>query len=348
MDKSIVIIFGGESFEHEVSLYTGYNVSKELIKTCKNIFFIGITKTGIWKYSHNISSIILYSQNINEIAINEECDDINQIGDGKINYVPICCAFLCTHGQNGEDGTLQGFLSLNKIHFTGPTLMNSAVCFNKHFCKSVANLNNITIVPHIHFQKYDILELSESDIIECLSFLNCQEYIVKINKGGSSIGVYSCSNSTVFETVKKCIELDDEILVERKITNMRELSIGALIVNEKIILSNVGEFINDKEIFTFDKKYGNKKIEVRLVKDIPTQVSMYIKQISNKLCYTLNMKSYCRLDFFYTEDGTVYFNEINTLPGLSESSLFPIMFKSKYTYRELLQTIIDISVSKLN
>ena len=340
MDKTIVVIFGGESFEHEVSLYTGYNVSNVLTKTYSNVFFIGITKTGVWKYSHNISSIILYSKNINDIAINEECDNVNQIGHGKINSVPIDCAFLCTHGQVGEDGTLQGFLSLNKIPFTGPSLMNSALCFNKHFCKSVANSSNITIVPHIHFQKYDILELSECDIIECLSLLNCQEYIVKINKGGSSIGVYSCSNTTAFETIKKCIELDDEVLVERKITNMRELSIGALIINGKIILSDIGEFVNDNEIFTFDKKYGKTKTEVRLVKDIPDDVVKCIKQISKKLCYSLNMKSYCRIDFFYTNDGIVYFNEINTLPGLSESSLFPIMFSSKYTYGELLQAII--------
>jgi D-alanine-D-alanine ligase len=348
MDKSIVVIFGGESFQHEVSLYTGYDVSKELIKTYTNIFFIGITKTGIWKYSHNISNIILYSQNINEISINEQCDNVYQIGDGKINSVPIFCAFLSTHNQIGEDGTLQGFLSLNKIHFTGSTLMNSAICFNKHFCKSVANAININIVPHLHFQKCEIITSLENEIINDVSLLNCQEYIVKVNKGASSIGVYSCSNSSVFKTVKKCIELDDEVLVEEKIVAMRELFVGIIIVNGKIIISDIGEFVNDKEIFTFDKKYGNTKTEIRLAKDIPNNISTCIKKISNKLCRTLNMKSYCIIEFFYTEDGTVYFNEINTFPGLSESSLFPIMFKSKYNYGELLKVIIDISLSKLN
>jgi len=344
MDKTIVVIFGGESLEHEVSLYTGWNVSKELIKSYPNIFFIGITKTGVWKYSHTISSIILYSENINELAINEECDHVNQIGNGKINSVVINCAFLCTHGQIGEDGTLQGFLSINKIPFTGPNLMSSALCFNKHFCKSVANSSNINIVPHIHFQKYDVFELSEQGMIECLSLLNCQEYIVKINKGGSSIGVYSCSNSDAFETIQNAVKLDDEILVERKITNMRELSIGVLIHKGQLVLSEIGEFINDNDLFTFDKKYGKTKTEVRLANDIPDHVSTMIKKYTQKLCYTLNMNSYCRIDFFYTTEDVVYFNEINTLPGLSKTSLFPIMFSSKYTYGQLLQTIIDISV----
>ena len=345
--KNIVIIFGGDTLEHEVSLKTGHAVAKELMEAnCYNLFYIAILKTGEWKYADNIDTILLDSKEYTTIKINQECDTVFQIGDGMINNIKIDKAFLATHGNLGEDGNLQGFLKINNIPYTGNDVDGSVVCYNKNITKSVAEVNNINVVPYITLNKYDFKKEDSLTLMENIKKKELGDnLIVKINKGGCSIGVFQCTTQTLLDTIEKAFELDDFILIEKEINNMRELCISILLSKEgHLFISNIKEYLKNCNFFSFEEKY----IHILTVPDnkknmpICENVKKIIIEDSTLLYKKLNLKSYVRFDYFVDENNNVYFNEINNLPGLKKYGIFSKMWQPKFTLLEILNYIIDI------
>ena len=308
MKKNIAIIFGCDSFEHTVSLISGYNVGKTLHETnMYHIIFIGIMKNGTWKYSDTLDDILLNTESINTIHINEDCADIYQIGKGEINNTPIYRAFLATHGQFGEDGFLQGFLRMNQIKYTGNDVEGSAVCFNKTLCKYVAELHSIKVVPYICFNKYDLISITSKDVQKL-----GENYVVKVNKGGSSIGVYYADNTTIHNVINEAFKLDEVILIETSLQDFRELSIGLLRCGEELVCSDIGEVIKKNTRFTFEDKYiTNDDYKQIVLPHLPASIKERIRVDAMTLYNKLNLKSYVRVDFFVTTTNDVYFNEIN-------------------------------------
>lgn len=300
MKKHIAIIFGCDSLEHNVSLMTGYNVGKVLVESdMYNITFVGILKNGIWKYSDIIDDIIINTDNIHTIHINEECPVIYQIGNGMINNIPVYKAFLATHGMIGEDGNLQGFLKLNQISYTGNHVDGSVLCFNKIICKYVAQLHNIKVVPYIYLNKYDIIPTSRDITLNQLG----DKYIVKINKGGSSIGVYNADINNIKQIINGAFQLDDSIIIEKDLNKFRELSIGLLRCKEEgLIHSDIGEFMKETNHFTFEDKYNNnKENRIRILSHLADNIKQEIIHNAMTIYRKLNLKSYVRIDFFFNK-----------------------------------------------
>jgi D-alanine--D-alanine ligase len=334
MKKHIAIIFGCDSLEHTVSLMTGYNVGKALQYTnIYDIIFIGILKNGTWKYADTLEEILLQPDSIQTIHINEACSEIFQIGKGQINNIPLYKVFLATHGRLGEDGNIQGFLRMNQIKYTGNDVEGSVVCFNKTLCKYVAELHGIQVVPYLSLNKYT-LKLTTTTDIQQLG----ENYVVKVNRGGSSIGVYYADITTIDAVISEAFHLDETILIETAIQDFRELSIGLLRCGEELLCSDIGEFVKNQDHFTFEDKYITSN-SVQLPQ-LPASIKDKIRVNAMTLYNKLNLKSYVRVDFFLTSTNDVYFNEINNLPGLSPSSIFIKMWESKYTYVELLHNLL--------
>ena len=272
--KYIVVIFGGNSLEYNVSLKTGYSISKELYDSNEyGIFFIGILKNGKWLYDYNINNIILNSDNIINIKINEECEEIIQIGNGKINNIHIDCAFLATHGNNVEDGNLQGFLNFNNIKYTGNNIDGSVLCFNKLYCKIIANNFKIPIVPYEFINKnYDNIDNKLSKLE-----LNNDQYVVKINKGGSSFGIFFSNKEQLKENILKAFKFDENILIEKEIL-CRELSIGIISNKSKLLISDIGEYKKSNNNFDFNEKYiknNNMVVPVKVEENIKYKIINY-------------------------------------------------------------------------
>ena len=228
------IICGAPSLEHAISLQNAYTVAKTLDIPC---LYIGITKAGVWKYAPTIEELLVNPSSMTRISINKSCKEIFQIGDGKINNTVITRAILITLGRIGEDGHLQGFLTLNQIPYTGCTLTPSMSCFNKNICKYVAQANGIPVVPYIciHANSYN-----QSSILDQVRHLG-NDLIVKINRGGSSIGVFKCTRDTLLHTVAKAFVMDSIVLIERYYP-IRELFIGVIENNGVLEYSDIGEY----------------------------------------------------------------------------------------------------------
>ena len=329
---NIVVIFGTSSLEHNISLRGALNVSKILLELNKyNLFFIGITKTNIWKYSDNINDIIIDNN------INENCKQIFQIGNGKINNIKIDCAFLTTHGKIGEDGILQGYLDMNQIPYTGSDVRGSSFCFNKNITKYTAQSIGINVVPYIFITKKTF---NSEILIENIKNMG-EEFVVKINCGGSSIGVFYSTKKDILENIYKAFELDDTILVEKYI-KAYEISIGLIEKNNELILSSIkgNYYLNNAKIYDYKTKYLIKSEKISL--DISKELKKKISDQSIELFNTLHLKSMARIDYFFTpEDNMLYLNEINTLPGINIFSNFTLLFRQLYDYQELIDTIIE-------
>jgi D-alanine--D-alanine ligase len=340
MKKNIAIICGGNSLEHHVSLMTAYDVVKySNTLSDYNIIIIGIPKelNSKWKFEKgkNIDFFFKPVYNENKYKINMRCSDVYQIGNGTINNLAIYKGFLTTHGQNGEDGILQGFLEINNIPYLGCRVDQSAICMNKKYSKLIAHALSIPVV------KYKSMYSSET----ITDYKDMKKLMIKINNGGSSIGCFIATKSNIKEQIQKAFKLDDEILLE-DFLQVRELTIGILGKQDNLIQSLVGEFKIDNKVidksnsslFNYDQKYNHDpNIDlIILPAKISNSIEKKIKDYSKTLYKTLNLTDYARIDFFLTRDNRVYFNEINTLPGFSSKSTFPLLFSKQFEYIELL------------
>jgi D-alanine-D-alanine ligase len=324
------IVFGFNSDEHAVSLKTAYSMYKELSAAGYELLCVGGTKSGVWRYSSDIDTIIMNPDDIKTICINDSCPTVHQIGNGMINGKNIKKVLLATLGKYGEDGHIQGFLTMNKLPYTGCGVTGSSVGFNKYISKIIAQTYGVPIVPYmcIHKQTWD------GDVGRCASL--GPDLIVKINRGGSSIGVYPCTQDTLFATIEEAFKHDTIILVEKRLT-MREISIGVL----KGELSDITELVKHDPLRTYDVKYYT-----TTVYDTTPALAQTIRDQICKDALVLwercDLEGYARIDFFLTEDGVLYFNELNTLPTFTKTSFFAKMWASRYTYLQLLEKILGV------
>jgi D-alanine-D-alanine ligase len=336
--KSIAIIFGGNNFEHHVSLKTGYNISKELIDYNKFILlFIGIDHKNKWYYSDDIDKIIENPQDIRSNKINTSLPKIFQIGNGKINNEKIDCVFLATHGKYVEDGNLQGFLKTNNLNYTGSDVNGSVIAINKHLAKIIAKENNISTVDSVCLYTNNIDEKIDNKIRQLGNKL-----VVKINSGGSSEGVFFSNYENINIFLKKAFQLDNIVLIEKQL-QCREISIGIIESEKGLLFSQIGEYGKNNNYFSFEEKYKNKNKNI-----VPAVISNEIKEkiISNAqtLFKKLSLKNYARIDFFLTNNNQLYFNEVNSLPGFYKKSLFSLLWGDN-NYIDVILAIINNSIN---
>ena len=339
--KNIALLFGGNSIEYNVSLKSSYYIGKELEKSnLYNILYIGILKNNIMLFNNIIDNIITYDDNINNIKINENNDLVFQIGNGRINNIIIDLAFLGTHGGNTEDGNLQGFLKLNNIKYTGCDIIGSVLCMNKSLTKIICKNNNIPFVERVVLNKNDNFIELIPNILKKLG----NNLIIKINNGGSSIGIFFSNENNLIENINKSFELCDIIIIEKAI-ECEEYSIGIIGNYPNLFISGIGKFIKTNNFFDYDNKYKSDlipTIDINLNQILIEKIIEYSKILFKELF----IKNYARFDFFLTPDNKLYLNEINTLPGLSSKSLFITLWK-KYNmnYLDVLNNIINTALN---
>ena len=335
--KNIALLFGGNSIEHNVSLKSSYYIAKELEKSnLYNLLYIGILKNNVMLYSSNINDIIIYDNDINIIKINESNDVVFQVGDGRINNIIIDLVFLGTHGGNTEDGNLQGFLKLNNIKFTGCDVIGSVLCMNKSLTKTICKNNNIPVVEDfILYKDENFIELIPTILKELGNDL-----IIKINNGGSSIGIFFSNESNLVENINKAFELCNIIIIE-KVIECEEYSIGIIGNYPNLHISDIGKFIKVNNFFDYENKYKSDLIptvDIDLERILIDKITNYSKILFKELF----IKNYSRFDFFITPNNELYLNEINTLPGLSNKSLFITLWeKHNINYLDVLNNIIN-------
>jgi len=305
--EKIAVIYGGKSFEHDISIKSFNSFYKNIDLKNKELTTIYIDKNGQWWSSNEkVNNIIEYLKSFDVV-------------------------FPLIHGNTGEDGKLQGLLEMAGVKYVGCNLISSAISMDKAFCKMLVDNIGIKQVPYIVVNK----KTKVKDILKKLNF----PMIVKPSNGGSSIGI-SVVNGKIelIKALKHAFNYDKKVVIEKYI-KARELEIGVL-ENNGLVCSCIGE-IKSNGFYDFDAKYV-KDTEVVVDTHVPNNIKKEIKESARKIFSFLECRGFARVDFLYDEDNKeLFFNEINTIPGFTEISMFPKLFiHDGYNYSKLIDILI--------
>lgn len=354
MEKlKIGVIFGGISSEHDVSKVSGSSVITNLDKEKYDILPIYIDKDGNW---------YTYDKNINDIQIlNIDSDikeDVTPISDIENTLKSLDVVFPVLHGLGGEDGSIQGMFELFKVPYVGCGILASSVGMDKVYAKIIFEKAGIKQARYEYIRKFN-----DSYIYVDKSFdeeiLNIDEIVVKIDNNlkypmfikpsnsGSSVGINKADN---IEELKNAIEyaakFDKKILIEEGLIG-KEVEC-AVLGNEEVTASCVGEIKPAEDFYTFDAKYKNQESKVLIPANIPEDMSDKIRELAIKAFKAIDGKGLSRVDFFAnTETNEIYINEINTLPGFTTISMYPKLFEQVgIKYSNLLDKLIKLALEK--
>lgn len=351
MDKlKVGVIFGGKSTEHDVSIVSGTSVIKNLNKEKYDVFPIYIDEDGEW---------YIYNKDVDKIEILAVGDKITELTkiDNPMQYLKnVDVVFPVLHGLYGEDGTIQGMLELLNQNYVGCKVLASSICMDKVYAKvifdkaQISQADYIYIRPYkdeyIYVDKYFNEEICNVDKIcevveERLKF----PVFVKPSNSGSSVGINKSHNKQeLAEHIKYATQFDNKILIEQNI-NGREVEC-AVLGNEEVMASCVGEILPAEEFYTFDAKYKNAESRVVMPANLPEEISEKIRKTAIKAFKAVDGKGLSRVDFF-VENGTnrIVINEINTLPGFTQISMYPKLWEQMgLSYCELLDKLIELSM----
>lgn len=304
--EKITVIYGGKSFEHDISIRS-YKSFVENINKKYQLSTIYVDKDGLWYENNKLMN--------NVVDFLKEQDVI----------------FPLIHGNIGEDGKLQGLFETFDIKYVGSNTISSALAMDKAFCKIILDKYNIKQVPYVILNK-------KTKIKEITSKLN-YPVIVKPANGGSSIGISIANNAReLIKALSNAFKYDKKVVVE-KFVKARELEVG-VIKNNGIICSSIGE-IKSQGFYDFDSKYI-KDTEVIVNADLKKETKLKIKEYAREIFKILECSGFARVDFLYDEiNEELYFNEINTIPGFTDISMFPKLFiNDGYSYSEIIDILI--------
>lgn len=350
MDKlNVCVIFGGNSTEHEISRLSAKNVINNLDKEKYNIYTLGITRDGRWLlYDGDTDSIADGSWEngaVKKAILSPDTADRGLLvfNGEKIDTVPIDVAFIIMHGKNGEDGTIQGLLELAEIPYTGPKVLASALCMDKAMVKELLQANGIPVTKGITVRHGDNLEDAVRKVNDTFAF----PVFVKPSNAGSSIGASKASdNFELSAALEDALKHDTKALVEEYIDGIEVES--AVLGNRNPKVARLGQIFSGHEFYDYDAKYKDGVSHTIIPADIPEETAAEISEFAKKAYIIAECSGFTRIDFF-VEKGTnrVILNELNTIPGFTNISMYPMMWKaSGLSYRETLDEIIRLGLEE--
>lgn len=329
--KEILILFGGRSHEHDVSIASCKSISEHINKTLFEVKYIYISKDNNWyKFYGNFDELKATDWE----EKNEEQKIFNIIEYLKHFDV----IFPILHGSYGEDGTLQGMLELFDIPYVGCTCTGSGIGMDKSYTKLIAMSSDIPTLPFVTIDTNNYMVEEVSNVFDF-------PVIIKPAKEGSSIGVTVVN--TIYEldeAIKVAKKQYDKVIVEPFIKG-QELECAVMNANG-ILTSGVGEIIPAHQFYDYEAKYETDTIQTKIPASIPIEITEKIQDYTKKLFTILGGRGFARVDFFYeTDTKKVYLNEINTIPGFTNISMFPKLFQeSGIPYQDLITTLIEQAI----
>lgn len=325
----VAVIYGGMSTEHDVSVVSAKNVIDNLNIGKYEIHKIEISKTGEWlSNGKKIKNIV------------EELQKVDVV-------------FPVLHGLYGEDGTIQGMLELLRIPYVGCKVLASSVCMDKVYTKYILNQAKINMAKFVYIQNENIyidddleeIELQNDEIIDVVKEKLGFPVFVKPSNSGSSVGVTKANNGAeLIKAIQTASNYDKKVLIEETIVG-KEVEC-AVLGNDKILASNVGEILSAEDFYTYDAKYNNIESKTVIPADIPKEVNDEIKRIAIKAFKAIDGSGLARVDFFVqNETNKIYLNEINTMPGFTSISMYPKLWEHEgVSYSELLDQLIKLAL----
>ena len=347
--KCIGLIFGGYSNEHEVSIssaktvFKAFNSKKNKQRFTVKAFYIN--KKGEW-LNVNQSEMILVGEIRNNTVEKKEIFNQKEFNflDG-IEFRNIDIWFPLLHGFNGEDGSIHGLLKFTKKPLVGCGILGSALGMDKILMKTIFSSLKIPQVNYLVFQNEDLEDkiVRNNLISEIIKKLNFPVF-VKPSNSGSSLGISKVINQSELEqALQNAWEIDPRIVIEEGL-DVREIECG-IIGNSKLLASEIGEVSYETDWYDYETKY-NSNNKITIPARVESKIAKQIQEIAIQSCKSLNIYGFARVDFFLEKSSNkVLLNEINTIPGFTKNSMFPMLWSaSGLNIEQLVAKLIDISL----
>lgn len=337
MKKNLIVLFGGKSVEHDISIITALQVMK-LVPKEYVVTPVYVQKNGRWCIGNNLNEVDAYVDFPKGVKKKREvflkfgspylfCD--GTFGSGKLFKVD--CALICLHGNYGEDGSICASLDMCNIPYTSSGHTSCAICMDKIFTKLVLDAENISNARYVYFDKNEYKD-NKGYVINRLKNELGYPVVVKPANLGSSVGISVVnSEEELDEKIQYALEFDNRILIEEFLSDSEEFNCACVTVDGEVISSKVVS-VDKGKIFSFDEKYITSSIkrEKKCKKSVQNQISKLAKRV-----YKLfDCKGIVRIDFL-KKDEKIYVNEINSVPGSLSTHMF-----SGISQKELVESII--------
>jgi D-alanine-D-alanine ligase len=336
---SVLFLFGGESSEHEVSISSARNVYAALDDTKFDITLCFIDKEGKWWLLNDFSM---------SISTHDAPQLVPVIGSACFVTVPSShiikpdVILPVLHGKNGEDGSVQGLAQLLHIPIVGCDMTASALCMDKVATKQILQTNDIPVVD------YEVHRRSEATPdFETVTGKLGNPLFVKPARAGSSVGVNKVTNADEFAAALEEAHRHDQIVLIERGLNAREIEVAVLGNPPQHEASRAGEIVPDGEYYSYDAKYSSSSdSRVIIPAEIDEAIEQRIRDLAQRIFEILGCRGLARVDFFLLEDGTVYLNEVNTLPGFTNISMYPKLWReSGLNYPQLIERLISLALA---
>ena len=333
--KSLILLYGGRSAEREVSVLSAESVMRAINYDLFSVKTYFITKEGDFIKTQEFSS--KPAEDV-RLMTNDTVDMSRKIKPSDI-YEEGAVVFPVLHGPMGEDGSIQGFLEVLKMPYVGCNILSSSLAMDKITTKRVLESAGIAQVPYVALVDGEDLEQKIQEIEEKLSY----PVFTKPSNMGSSVGISKSDNQ---EELRVSLELafkyDSRVLVEQGVT-AREIEVG-LLGNADVKSSLPGEVVKDVAFYDYQAKYIDNKITMAIPAQLPEGVVNTMRQNAETAFRAIGGLGLSRCDFFYTEDGQVFLNELNTMPGFTQWSMYPLLWENMgLSYPDLIEKLVGLA-----
>ncbi len=353
------LLFGGRSPEHEISITTAASIAREADPARIEIVPIWLTREGRWlelRQGEMLAALagrILGERELGEMPRREvllsaaatTLVPVARVGSDP-GSEPIDVLFPALHGQGGEDGSVQGLARLADLPCVGAGILGSALGMDKISAKRLAATHGLPVVPFIEFTRADWDRAADEirdEVVEKLTF----PVFVKPSGAGSSVGIAKVTDRDgLSDAVRDAARYDYRMLVEQGI-DARELEV-AVLGNEEPQASVVGEIVPGREFYDYRDKYLQEGSRAIIPAEIPGELEDAVRGMAIRAFRALDLSGMARVDFLLDRgNGEIYFNEVNTIPGFTPISMYPMLWEaSGVSYRDLITRLVDLAIER--
>ena len=344
--KSIALLCGGTSPEHEVSLNSARNIYKAINKRKYSVEIVGIGRNGAWR--HLPLDLFKKAESIEgtegrALVLNPGFEKVIAYKSGTKKFPKIDAVFNIIHGPFGEDGTMQGLLSVLGLPYVGPDTLGSSVGMDKDITKRILEHAGILVAPWVTVFKHE--KIKYRAIAKKIGF----PIFVKPANMGSSVGVGKAENEKELKAaVLEAFNFDTKVLIEKGLIG-REIETAVLGNADKVEVAGVGEIIMEKGFYDYESKYISSDAAKVIVpaKKVSKKAVKNIRETAAKAYRALGLEGMSRMDVFLVDGEQVYVNEPNTLPGFTNISMYPKLWEADgLKYSDLIDRLLQLAIAR--
>ena len=333
--QTLILLYGGRSAEREVSVLSAESVMRAVNYDKFSVKTYFITKSGDFIKTQEFTE----KPSADEKLMTNETVDLSQQVKPSDIYEENAVVFPVLHGPMGEDGSIQGFLEVLRLPYVGCNILSSSVAMDKITTKRILESAGIPQVPYVAVIEGENLEEKIAEIEEKLTY----PIFTKPSNMGSSVGISKSENQ---EELRAALDLafkyDNRVLVEQGV-NAREIEVG-LLGNYDVRSTLPGEVVKDVAFYDYEAKYIDNKITMDIPAKISDEVISVMRTNAETAFRALGGQGLARCDFFYTEEGDIFLNELNTMPGFTQWSMYPLLWENMgLPYSDLIETLVNLA-----